>query len=109
MVAVTLLHRKGYFFQQLDGQGHQYKEPGAWLLVLVALAIQLLEKIPLPVQQRYRYHGQPQIGCAAEGITGQDAESPALRRDMAVERNLHRKIGNGWECERVVQHACRLS
>jgi starch phosphorylase len=30
MVGVTLLHRKGYFFQRLDGEGHQYEEPAAW-------------------------------------------------------------------------------
>jgi len=30
MVAVTLLHRKGYFFQRLDDEGHQSEEPVAW-------------------------------------------------------------------------------
>ncbi len=30
MVAVTLLYRKGYFNQQLDGQGHQTEEPVDW-------------------------------------------------------------------------------
>lgn len=27
MVAVTLLHRQGYFYQRLDAQGHQTEEP----------------------------------------------------------------------------------
>jgi starch phosphorylase len=31
MVAVTLLHRKGYFRQHLDGQGNQSERPAAWL------------------------------------------------------------------------------
>jgi starch phosphorylase len=30
MMGVTLLHRKGYFFQRLDDAGRQYEEPGAW-------------------------------------------------------------------------------
>ena len=30
MVAVSLLHRRGYFFQRLDAQGRQSEEPVAW-------------------------------------------------------------------------------
>jgi len=30
MVAVTLLHRHGYFYQRLDGEGRQHEEPVAW-------------------------------------------------------------------------------
>jgi starch phosphorylase len=30
MVAVTLLHRKGYFFQRLDDEGRQYEDPVDW-------------------------------------------------------------------------------
>lgn len=30
MVAVTLLHRQGYFYQRLDAQGHQTEEPVVW-------------------------------------------------------------------------------
>ena len=30
MVAVSLLHRRGYFFQRLDVQGHQSEAPVAW-------------------------------------------------------------------------------
>ena len=32
MVAVTLLHRQGYFFQRLDAQGWQHEEPVAWAI-----------------------------------------------------------------------------
>jgi starch phosphorylase len=32
MVAVTLLHRKGYFFQRLDQNGRQTEEPAAWVI-----------------------------------------------------------------------------
>ena len=30
MVAVTLLHRKGYFYQRLDSSGRQIEEPVDW-------------------------------------------------------------------------------
>lgn len=32
MVAVSLLHRKGYFLQRLDAQGQQHEEPADWNL-----------------------------------------------------------------------------
>lgn len=32
MVAVTLLHRKGYFYQRLDDSGWQREEPAAWVI-----------------------------------------------------------------------------
>jgi starch phosphorylase len=32
MVAVTLLHRQGYFSQRLDAQGWQHEEPVAWAI-----------------------------------------------------------------------------
>src|SRR5215468_2365810 len=32
MVAVTLLHRQGYFYQRLDAHGWQHEEPAAWVV-----------------------------------------------------------------------------
>src|SRR5262245_20578363 len=32
LVAVTLLHRRGYFFQRIDGDGWQHEEPAAWVV-----------------------------------------------------------------------------
>lgn len=32
MVAVSLLHRKGYFYQRLDAAGNQTEEPAAWVV-----------------------------------------------------------------------------
>ena len=31
MLAVTLLHRKGYFYQRIDAGGQQREEPVAWV------------------------------------------------------------------------------
>jgi starch phosphorylase len=43
MVAVTLLHRQGYFDQQLDASGHQIERPVAWPVD------RFLEPLPLRV------------------------------------------------------------
>ena len=32
IAAVTLIHRKGYFFQRLDRDGRQYEEPSEWVI-----------------------------------------------------------------------------
>ncbi|MBI3799683.1 MAG: alpha-glucan family phosphorylase [Deltaproteobacteria bacterium] len=32
LVAITLLHRKGYFYQQLDKDGRQSEEPSEWVI-----------------------------------------------------------------------------
>ena len=32
MVAITLLHRKGYFYQKLDSSGWQTEEPSDWIV-----------------------------------------------------------------------------
>jgi starch phosphorylase len=32
MVAVSLLHRKGYFYQKLDPNGWQREEPAEWVV-----------------------------------------------------------------------------
>src|SRR5713101_1668796 len=32
LVAVTLLHRKGYFYQRLDASGRQSEEPAEWVI-----------------------------------------------------------------------------
>ncbi|HEY7495177.1 MAG TPA: alpha-glucan family phosphorylase [Candidatus Tectomicrobia bacterium] len=32
LVAVTLLHRKGYFYQRLDASGRQHEEPVSWVV-----------------------------------------------------------------------------
>src|SRR5215510_14065982 len=40
LVAVTLLHRKGYFYQRLDSSGWQSEEPVEWIVE------QFLEEVP---------------------------------------------------------------
>ena len=40
MVAVTLLYRKGYFYQRLDGDGWQREDPMHWVIE------NFLEKVP---------------------------------------------------------------
>lgn len=42
MVAVTLLHRQGYFYQHLDAKGHQTEEPVVWSAANVVYWLVLL-------------------------------------------------------------------
>ena len=55
MVAVSLLHRKGYFYQRLDAQGWQSEDPVAWvpeefLMELPARATVQIEGRPVQVR-----------------------------------------------------------
>ena len=55
MVAVTLLHRKGYFYQRLDAAGWQTEEPVAWvpedsLMELPTRATVLVEGRPVTMR-----------------------------------------------------------
>jgi starch phosphorylase len=81
LVAVTLLYKKGYFSQKLDGQGNQQEVPAQWepssLLTL------LPEKVTVTIEGRkilvqgWEYH--------LEGIDGYFA--PIIFLDTDIEEN----------------------
>jgi starch phosphorylase len=50
MVAVTLLHRKGYFYQRLDGAGRQIEEPVDW--AVNDFLTELPERVSVAVEGR---------------------------------------------------------
>ena len=50
MVAVTLLHRKGYFYQRLDGAGRQIEEPVDW--AVNDFLTELPERVSVTVEGR---------------------------------------------------------
>jgi len=50
MVAVTLLHRKGYFYQRLDGAGRQTEEPVDW--AVNDFLTELPERVSVAVEGR---------------------------------------------------------
>jgi starch phosphorylase len=47
MVAVTLLHRKGYFYQKLDSNGQQIEEPVEWMVD--DFLTELPQRVSLPI------------------------------------------------------------
>jgi starch phosphorylase len=69
MVGVTLLHRRGYFFQRLDAEGRQHEEPVAWspddwLIPVDATCTVDVEGRPVRLRAwRYRI-----TGCAGEEV-----------------------------------------
>jgi starch phosphorylase len=80
-VAVTLLHRKGYFHQRLDGAGRQREEPVAWS---VERALQ-----PLPARVTVSINGRPVVVRAWQRtVTGVDSATvPVLFLDTDLEDN----------------------
>jgi starch phosphorylase len=83
MVAVTLLYRKGYFYQKLDGEGRQTEEPVHWTIE------DYLEE--LPERAMVRIEGRP-VSIRpwrywVEGVTGtgQEDHRLSLRRRPAVQ------------------------
>src|SRR5262249_44522802 len=69
--------------------------PRCWHLVLPAMFIQALGKIPLAVQERYRHHGDVEIGRGAHRIARQDTQPATVRGHTHLERDLHGEIRNG--------------
>jgi starch phosphorylase len=91
MVAVTLLHRHGYFHQRIDEQGHQIEEPVVWDVE------DLLE--PLDARVTVEIEGRPvQIGAwryYVTGITG--LRVPVYLLDTGLPENV--------ECDRALTNA----
>src|SRR5512144_1545427 len=81
MIGITLLHRKGYFFQHLDDSGGQHEEPVEWpiddfLEPLDARATVTIEGRTVAIRAwRYRI----------AGVTG--GEVPVLLLDTDVDGN----------------------
>jgi starch phosphorylase len=50
MVAVSLLHRKGYFYQRLDPNGWQKEEPAEW--VVEAFLTEMPERVSVVIQDK---------------------------------------------------------
>jgi starch phosphorylase len=50
LVGVTLIHRRGYFFQRLDASGQQYEEPSEW--VVDDFLTELPERVAVTIEGR---------------------------------------------------------
>jgi len=98
MVAVTLLHRKGYFYQRLDARGWQTEEPVEWVVQ------DFLEELPPRVT--LKLEGRPvQIRAwkyEVKGITGFMVPVYLLDCDLPENTDWDRKLtdhlygGDSW-------------
>ena len=98
MVAVTLLHRKGYFYQRLDASGWQTEEPVEWVVQ------DFLEELPPRVT--LKLEGRPvQIRAwkyEVKGITGFMVPVYLLDCDLPENTDWDRKLtdhlygGDSW-------------
>ena len=103
MVAVSLLHRKGYFDQRLDSQGNQMESPVKWLPEQYLQ--QLPERVTLPIGGR-----KVQIGAwqyQFTGVTGHTVPLIFLDTDLAEndsdDRSLTDYLYGGDERYRLCQ------
>jgi len=105
MAGVTLLHRKGYFRQQLDGKGQQSEVPEEWHPETTLEPIDLTVKLNLNGQgmniRAWRF--------SLEGITGHKVPVYFLDTDLPDnapwERTLTNSLYGGDEKYRLCQEA----
>ncbi|HET7057396.1 MAG TPA: alpha-glucan family phosphorylase [Nitrospiraceae bacterium] len=105
MVAVTLLHRHGYFYQRLDGEGQQREEPVAWTVedFLELLKPRVTVEIEgRPVQIRaWQYQ--------MKGVSGFDVPvfllDTAVPENSASDRKLTNDLYGGDRTYRLCQEA----
>ena len=105
MVGVTLLHRKGYFRQQLDEKGRQSERPEEWHPETVLAPVEPIVPLNLNGQRlnirAWRY--------SIEGITGHEVPVYFLDTDLldnpSWERTLTNNLYGGDERYRLCQEA----
>ena len=105
MVGVTLLHRKGYFRQQLDEKGRQSERPEEWHPETVLAPVEPIVSLNLNGQRvnirAWRY--------SIEGITGHEVPVYFLDTDLldnpSWERTLTNNLYGGDERYRLCQEA----
>jgi|CXWL01.1.fsa_nt_gi starch phosphorylase len=82
MVAVTLLYRKGYFYQRLDPGGWQREEPAFW--VVEDFLTELPERVSVSIEGR-----EVRLRAWTRNIVGQDGEFcvPGILLDSDLPEN----------------------
>ncbi len=106
MVAVSLLHRRGYFTQRLDDSGHQREEPESW--DPAALLTRLPNRVSVLIEQRLVTLGVWRYDCV--GISGSavpvyllDADIPEnAPQDRELTGTLYGGDGRYRLCQEVL-------
>ncbi len=78
MVAVTLLHRRGYFYQRLDERGWQHEEPVAWPINDFCKSVD--QRVTVDIEGRPVHVGAWQF--RVRGESGQDVPVYLLDTDL---------------------------
>jgi starch phosphorylase len=81
MVAVTLLHRRGYFYQRLDEHGWQHEEPVAWPINDFCKPVE--QRVTVEIEGRTVHVGAWQIRVRGES----GGEVPVYLLDTDVSEN----------------------
>ena len=77
--------------------------PGDGRLALMALGIEVLVEVALPVEERHGNHRHVQVRRRAKGVARQHTQPATVRGDLLFEADLHREVGD--DGARVVGHA----
>ena len=72
--------------------------------VLTTVRVESLSEVALPVDERDADHSQAEVGGTTQQIAGEDAQSTRVRRDVALEGDLHRKVGDVRVVPRLPHH-----
>ena len=103
MVAVTLLHRKGYFYQRLDANGWQSEEPVEWVVedflteMPQRIAVTIAERTVRLRCWRYEVHG---VGGYRTPVYFLDADLP---ENTDYDRTLTHFLYGGDQYYRLCQ------
>jgi hypothetical protein len=66
--------------------------PGFGEFLLQARLVEALLEVSLPVEERKRYHRDPEICGGHDRVAGQNAQASAEGRNAVVNPDFHRKI-----------------
>jgi len=88
MVAVTLLHRKGYFHQRLDGSGWQREEPVEW--VVENFLKEMLPRASVTIEERKVHIRAWQY--QVQGVSGYKVPVYFLDADLPENSELDRTL-----------------
>jgi starch phosphorylase len=105
LVAVTLLHRKGYFFQRLDEHGRQHEDPVSWSVDDFLEPLGPLAQIGLEGRQvtiGAWLHREPGASGGTTPVLFLDTDLP---QNDARDRSLGEWLYSGDDRERLRQEA----
>jgi hypothetical protein len=77
--------------------------PGHGFFLLPSLAVEFLGKVPFARDERHGNKREFQVGSRLDGVSGQNAKTAAVSRDVVLNADFHGKIGDHGLGNKLVQ------